>query len=179
MAFGNPYLAAFHKLEGDIYEAYRRRMRMVKTYAHAIPTADVIHKIVKHSPIVEIGAGTGYWAHFIAECGGDVVAFDKAVPERYWFKVKKGGPRMAARYPERTLLLCWPSYDVPFAQECLDHYKGSTLIYIGEWRGCTADEAFHDTLERDWKHVETIEIPQWFGIHDCLWIYERCTDVCP
>lgn len=110
---------------------------------------------MRYSPIVEIGAGTGYWARLASQAGTDIVAHD-ADPEREpkYFPVKRGGPSMAQRHHRRTLLLCWPPRNEPMASECLSAYTGSTVIYIGEPSGATADDTFHDMLECDWETVE-------------------------
>ena len=36
--------------------------------------------IAEHSPIVELGAGTGYWAAMLARRGADVIAYDIEPP---------------------------------------------------------------------------------------------------
>jgi len=59
------------------------------------------------------------------------------------------------------------------ASDTLRQFRGDTLIYIGEGEGgCTADDMFFDRLD-EWKHIETIDIPQWDGIYDRLSVYQR------
>lgn len=47
-----------------------------RMYAFAVPTAAAIEVLKQHSPLVEIGAGTGYWASLLQKAGGDIVALD-------------------------------------------------------------------------------------------------------
>jgi hypothetical protein len=146
-----------------------------------VPNERAIEVIVKHSPIM--GAGTGYWASLIAAAGGDVIAFDRHPPKvvrnpwfnsgvASYFPVARGGVPRAGRYPDRTLLLCWPPMD-GMANRALRCYRGSTLIYVGENGGCTGDGAFHRRLEREWEEVKFVAIPQFPGIHDYVSVYRR------
>ncbi len=47
-----------------------------------------------------------------------------------------------------AVLLVWPGYDRPFAQDIAKAVRpGQLLIYEGEIRGCCADDAFFDYLD--------------------------------
>ena len=60
------------------------------------------------------------------------------------------------------------------AATALECFPGSVVIYIGEgWGGCTANNAFHDALEKDWTCVSQVEIPRWEGLNDYLSIWVR------
>lgn len=102
----------------------------------------------------------------------------------------------------RTLFLCWPSYGEPFALDALSAFEaggGKTVVYVGEGLGgCTADGNFHYRLglgsgddcwecreepgecaydgehpTAGWELADEIAIPQWFGINDSLYVFER------
>lgn len=169
----------------DDWHAYERgvdRRVLVVKYAWAIPTVEVIRQLAEIAPrMVEIGAGTGYWATMLACAKVDIIAYDKAARgdnfyghRPTWFDVKSGGVVEAAHHSDRALLLCWPPYAKPMAYLAAKCYKGDTLIYIGEGGyGCTADESFHDLLEREWTLDQELVIPQWSGIHDSVYVYKR------
>jgi hypothetical protein len=73
-----------------------------------------------------------------------------------------------------TLFLSWPPYFKDMAVKALQLFKGKRLAYIGEgYGGCTGTDEFHDLLEKAWKLDKTITIPQWFGIHDHLFIFSK------
>ena len=75
---------------------------------------------------------------------------------------------------DRTLFMCWPLYDDPMGNDILNRYKGDTFIYIGEsWGGCTGDNDFFETLDREWLEVEEVSIPQHYGINDYMTVYKR------
>jgi hypothetical protein len=57
---------------------------------------------------------------------------------------------------------------------CLQNYNGSIVVYVGEnGGGCNGCDDFHALLHSDFDLIETVEIPQWEGIHDCLFVYKR------
>jgi hypothetical protein len=162
--------------------SFAARQQLVLDYAWAIPDERAIATIVNRGPVVEIGAGAGYWAALIHAAGGDIVTYDTAPPalgpsrwtSAVWYPVTAGGPEQAANHPDRTLLLIWPPYEEPMAADTLDTYTGDTVIYVGEGHGgCTADDQFHQMLDRHWTLVDNLHIPQWFGLHDRLTIWER------
>ena len=187
--FENPYLK-----EADTYVSedpfhipatpgsLRRREELIAKYGFAVPTRRAIQTIVDHDPIIEVGAGCGYWARCIADAGGEIIATDeRPIDERWekrWFPVWKGsGQDMAVDYPHRTLLLVWPTYADTWPTEVLGRYHsagGETVIYVGEGPGgCNADDRFHQMLAEDWLEVETVTIPSWPAIHDDLTVYTR------
>jgi|SRR5579859_160419 len=93
---------------------------------------------------------------------------------KIWNVVYQGTPEVLARYPDRTLFLCWPPYGGSMATECLEHYKGDRLIYIGEGQGgCNADDNFFAALEKDWEEVASHRPIQWEAIHDWVTVYDR------
>ncbi|MDE0805282.1 MAG: hypothetical protein OSA99_18420, partial [Acidimicrobiales bacterium] len=107
--------------------------------------------------LVEIGAGTGYWARAIAHDGTPVVAFDQAPPPsttntwfndaEQWFPVAEGDHRHVLSHPERTLLLMWPTKNETWAADAVELFHGAggrRIVYIGEPPGGrTGDDSFH------------------------------------
>jgi hypothetical protein len=60
------------------------------------------------------------------------------------------------------------------ASRALAAFRGEYVAYVGEGDGgCTADDRFHRVLAERWSEVETVPIPQWYGLHDRLEIYRR------
>lgn len=53
-----------------------QRAELVRRYAWAVPDAAAIAALAARSPLVEIGAGTGYWARLLAAAGADIIAYD-------------------------------------------------------------------------------------------------------
>jgi hypothetical protein len=156
-------------------------------WAWGIPSEEAIAMLVRHSPIVEIGAGTGYWARLVAEAGGDIVAYDQHPPAPdepkgsdwddgvgTYYDVRRGGPSAVAFHQDRTLFLCWPPRWNRMASESLDYYKGSTVIFAGELGGCTADGPFYEAITGSgWEEVESLTLPRWACIRDSIHAFKR------
>lgn len=180
----NPYLMRFRQLEAKpntdaSMHMFTARRPLCQKYSFAIPDSEAIRILVSLSPIVELGAGTGYWAHLIRKYGGKIEAYDSR-EGKYGFKkphfpVRDGNETVLEKYsPEWSLFLCWPCFDSPFANNALKAFQGDRVCYVGETKhGCTGDALFHDRLDQCWQ-VETHHwIPQWPGIHDQLFVYRR------
>lgn len=172
----NPYYEIFCKCEGWIFDKRMciDRRKLIRKFSWAIPTDEAIRVIAKLSPIIEIGAGRGYWAALISKAGGDIMAYDIKPPRTVYHRVFRGGPERAAKTQARCLFLCWPIYSDSMACECLQNFQGRYLAYVGESRdGCTADDDFYEMREQDWELQQSIVIPQWWGLHDDLTIWRR------
>ncbi len=158
---------------------FSSRLDMVRKYAWAIPDEGAIEVIKKYGPIVEMGAGTGYWANVLSQAGVDIIAYDSKPFKNgwckgKWFKVKWGRSTKLALHSDRALFLCWPPYSTKMAINAIKNYLGDTLIYVGESTGgCTADDSFFSEINKNWVRVERYEIPQWPGLHDYLNVYKR------
>jgi hypothetical protein len=60
------------------------------------------------------------------------------------------------------------------ATESLRHYTGDLVIYVGEGDGgCTGDNEFHRILREQWREISVVHIPQWDGLHDVMFMYQR------
>lgn len=195
----NPYLADVFALVDEDESAIRdglmfgsglkytmllafARYRYTYKYAWAIPRKAALEAIAKYSPIVEVGAGSGYWAKLLNDMGVDIIAYDSDSKTHYgsgtkhhspWFEVREGTESVAKNHPDRALLLCWPPYATKMAVNCLKIYKGDTVLFIGEWDGCTGDESFFKLLENKFEREEVVDLPVWLGLHDALYVYRR------
>lgn len=159
------------------YRRSRARRHATRRYAWAVPSEGALARIAERGPIVEVGAGRGYWAALLRLRGVDVVATDAHWYPPTWTDVAiMDAAEAAAAHPDRALLLIWPPYNQDTAHRALCAYRGSTVIYIGEgYGGCTGDDAFHEALEREWRAVDGCSVPQWSGLHDHLTVYARST----
>ncbi len=163
------------KIDPESLEASRKKL--IWAYSWAIPTPEAIEKIAALSPLLELGAGTGYWGWLLRQAGARINCWDAnpgAGP--HWSEVEYGTPEMLSELPdlsERTLLLVWPPLDEPMAEQALMHFTGKHVIYIGEWRGRTGSSAFHDRLEREFQLDQSIELPRWPGFSDSIQIRSR------
>jgi len=179
----NYYLQEFEELsEKNSFKAeqwFGKRGDLVEEYGWAIPNEEAIEHIADLSPIVEIGAGKGYWARLLREVGATVIAYDIEPPgEDAWTSVEQGTPKMLERFNgEYTLLLCWPPYGDDMAINALEAHieqGGTDVVYVGEhFGGCTANEAFHNEIKKRYALANKITIPSYEGIHDNVYHYKR------
>lgn len=126
-----------------------------------LPEIHLVEALRGIAPLVEIGAGAGYWAYRLRAAGVDVVAYDQAPvggprENRYhpkasgWSEVLVGDASVLAVHPDRTLLLCWPPAFSSLGT-VLDSYRGDTVAYVGD-RGPMC--AWPSGLEERYKLVQ-------------------------
>ncbi len=126
----------------DGTDAEVTRLRLAQRYSYVIPDSQLVSALCDLGPLVEIGAGTGYWAHVLKANGADVVAFDQApsdsdIPNRYhgqtptWTEVLPGDHTVLSAHSDRALFVCWPPLFSSLG-ECLTFYTGDTVACIGD-----------------------------------------------
>lgn len=190
-SFENPYFdevaggvtvganrASWNQEAVDLLE---RRLGLVDEYAFAIPNEAAVATIAEHAPILEVGAGDGYWARCVRDYLDDTEQYVATEPKprakHVWDIpiIKQDAVDAIEEFGDgRTLFICWPPYDDPMASDALDVYQGDTVIYIGEGRGgCTATDGFHKQLHNWWRLEETVAIPTYLGLHDRLEVWHR------
>jgi hypothetical protein len=188
----NPYL----RLAAALLESPRelsalldldeRRRELASLFSWAIPSEAALDVLARHAPLVECGAGMGYWSALLRSRGVDVLAYDSAPPgagnayhrraRRPWTAVGRlSSVDAARRHRSRTLLLCWPPYDDDAASYAvLRAYRGDTLVYIGEHEeGATGSVRFHRELRLNWTLAERLELPHWPRLRDAVGVYRR------
>lgn len=160
-------------------------------YAYAIPSPETvawIREFCEAGPVVELGAGRGYWAAQLEHAGVKVDAFDSEPPDitdnisfpgaagqrDIWHSVgdlEQYSARTAGN-ADHTLLMCWPpGWGNPMASEALARFAahgGQRLIFIGEPKGGkTGDDAFFDALSEDWEIKSTSpQYVSWWNLSD-------------
>jgi hypothetical protein len=117
-------------------------LMLAQRYAYVLPSDSTMAMLAGLGPLVEIGAGTGYWAHRLRSLGVDILAFDRAPlggerTNRYhpitksWAHVEQGDQTVLSGHADRALFLCWPPLFSSLG-DCLAYYRGDTVAYIGD-----------------------------------------------
>ena len=117
-------------------------LMLAQRYAYVVPSESALTMLAALGPLVEVGAGTGYWAHRLRSIGVDIVAFDHAPVDgeranryhqrsRPWTHVDQGDQRVLCGHADRSLFLCWPPLFSSLG-DCLDYYGGDTVACIGD-----------------------------------------------
>ena len=155
---------------------------LVHSYSEAIPTLKALQLLASLSPLVEIGAGIGYWARLLADCGADIVASDIAAPDsnswtagsQPWTTVIVCDALTAVRrHPDRVLFACWPPRPTGYKSTVLPVYEGRTLALITDDPLDTGHDPLYGSLERDWSLSQRLDLPHWPARHDSLMIWRR------
>lgn len=175
----------------------------IQKYAHAIPTNTALTAIADFAPIIEIGAGTGYWAFLLRRRGVDIICYDRNPPgsadgsNRFhegatcWTDVSAGDDSAIDLHPSRALLLCWPPPHDEMPLRALRRFRGQYFIYIGELptdvdgclyvvgpnkpirKGVTISHAFFEELQQGWELQRCLELPHWEICWDNLYAFKR------
>ncbi len=159
------------------------RTAIIPTFGFAVPDERAIRTIASLGPVVEMGAGRGYWAWCLKQVGCDIIAYNEDVPPQWgefalhdylYHPVEVGTPEILREHGDRTLLLVWPPYDEPMASDCLRNWTGKYVCYVGEGYGdCTGDDTYHETLDRCFTLVDHFPLSTWPGVHDSFFLYKR------
>ena len=166
-----------------------------KKYSWAVPDARALNILKHFSPLVEIGAGLGYWAHLLHEQGVDIKAFDREVLKGkekqalMWYNVEKGGPKVLKDplMSKRNLFLCYPDQDGDLGHQCLLKFQGEYVIHVGELIqaggtisgvpqapfGRTSGADFQVLLSELFHCVLIAELPRFPFSNDCITVWKR------
>lgn len=140
-------------------------------YSFAVPDDHALNLISQYKPIIEIGAGTGYWALLLNQMGIEVKAFDcnPRSKDLTFYPVEVGTPEKCKEFPDYTLFICYP----PLGEDCnewIKHYSGEYVLFIQE--GCTGQSS---DLEdpKQWENIISYQLPNWYNCRETLEIYKR------
>lgn len=162
------------------------RNRFTTTYAWAIPTpGDVawIASLLQGRGVVEVGAGTGYWAWQLQQAGVDVVAYEPLAPDvnhyvsvaEPYVPLLQGDATAAAGHGDRALLMSWPDWGGSWPEDALRAYPGDLVIYAGEGDGgACGDAGFFKLLAEEWELIgDSPHHRTWWGVNCRLAAYRR------
>lgn len=165
------------------------QMALQAAYAYAIPspeTLEWVSEFCDQSPIVELGAGRGYWAGRLSGVGLTVSAYELEPPHEtenvsfphaegqadVWHSVSGIDGFSFDDHADDVLFLCWPpGWGNSMASTVLADFEssgGSRLVYIGEPRGGkTGDDAFFDALSDRWR-LDSVDprFVSWWNLAD-------------
>jgi len=161
---------------GNVLNLVARRRELAALLSWAIPADGALSVLSQYAPLVECGAGTGYWAALLRARGADVTASDLAPVRRTWTQVRAAGAVATVKASRgRTLFLCWPPHDDDSASYAgLRAYRGELLLYLGGGQGGpTGTRRFHAELALNWSPIEQVAVPTWPGLQDRLVVYRR------
>lgn len=157
------------------------RFALCNTYSWSIPAPSDLAwllRVLDGRPLLDLGAGRGYWAWQLDQCCVDVLAVDdRSWPySSHWYPVTPADHTvLTAADPDRVLMMSWPPYDSPLLADALRLYRGEWFIYAADPRHC-GDHAGNDLLADDWELVDTApHHPTYNTLSDELSLYRRIT----
>lgn len=185
--------------EGDINgkrekawdEIEKKSQELSNQFAWAVPDEKALKIIEYFSPLIEIGAGKGYWARLLQNRGVDILPFDKFVGEMdsTWTDVKAGDPSSILKpiAKDRNLFLCYPDEAESIAAVCLENFQGEYIVHVGEMIftgtlmgtpvapfGRTSSADFQVSLAESFHCVLIVQLSNNFPISsDCLSVWKR------
>lgn len=152
--------------------------RLLHRYAHAIPNAEALRALRELGPLLEVGAGTGYWSRLLRDCGADVMATDIDAEGRdtgwcsttRWTDVLQRDAETAmVTYPDRAVFACWPTR--PGMSDLIaDGAFGRPVALVTDGLANPFDGLL-DRLVSDWTLQRTVALPTWFIRTDELTIW--------
>jgi hypothetical protein len=205
----NPYLEAFQKV--DAVRCYNEAIRnggnfegkdywhwlalanaargpLWRRFAYAVPNGEALEALAACGPVIEIGAGSGFWASLLRQGGVEVLAYDKyalganaagaslneyfAADAEPWTQIEKGSDNVVRKHPNHTLFLCCPPPGEPLALNCLNQFRGKRVAVIGDVSYCATVE-FYQKLHLEWELEEEVALPRFPNYDDSLSIYRR------
>jgi hypothetical protein len=192
----NPYLEKFNTYRRASRKAsgafsvwnLEHRDKLRKEFSYSVADDETVSTVASYcrdKPLIDIGAGTGYWSYLLDQMGIECHAYDTEPYENiycngHWYNVVKGAPEdiKARNYTSANVFLSWPPYSDPLAEEALKLYLDLAdpgyFIYIGESRGnATGDDGFFDLLESSCYKLRAIQNPHYSGLHDQVEIYKK------
>ena len=164
-----------------------------------MPNEAALALCAAHAPLIEVGAGTGYWAALLRSRGVAVDAYDCQPPtddmnNDFFFQTYTvvapcgdgadlffvGSPHAA-----KTLFLVWPvSFDKDDPEDardwdhrCLDAFVkagGAKVVFVGErTTNATASLKFLKRLGDDFDLDDVVKVPNWFFTTDDCTVWTR------
>lgn len=109
---------------------------LLEKYAWAIPDDTALNVVANFAPLVEIGAGKGYWTSLLRARNVSIRAYDRFIyPENVrWASIARGGPPVL-KLPKnegRNLFLSYPDEDQEMSTRCLQYFTGEYIVHVGE-----------------------------------------------
>ena len=174
----NEYREKFEELQDkDSFKGqqwFGDRQKFVEEYSWGVPSEDVIQYCAEFDNLIEVGAGSGYWAKCINDADGNVQATDIDPPKDTYTNVQQvAAYKLQNKIRDSPVLMVWPPYGESMA-EIVARAEPSHILYVGEQRGgCTANDGFFYIIEEKYGLVGRLEIPSYAGINDDFYHYTR------
>lgn len=172
------------RLLQDTMLSWGIREPFIDMLSFSVPARETLEKvagIIGNGRCIEYMAGSGYWAWLLNKhFGTDVTCVDnhsghwKVTKGKSFMPIVNGDTRSIKPPEEVTVMMAWIPMDSSAAVPLLKQlHRGQKFIYIGEPGGCTDSDNTQAFLDKYFEHLDTIPMPQFYGIHDVCCYYEK------
>jgi hypothetical protein len=158
------------------------RFIYAKRFGYGVPCREVIDEVARYGPLLELGAGNGFWSFWLRKKGCDVIATDIGEDNPYtknkWVSdvIQLDAVTALKTFPGRNILIVWPHFTAGWSVEVVQQLKPSQIIcYVGEGPfGCCAPPAFFSELaRRQFQMTYMCASPAWPMTTDYLAVYRK------
>lgn len=174
------------------------QMLLQSVYTYAIPSPETIKwigEVCGGRPVLELGAGRGYWAAQLARSKIVVHAYDSEPPgtvdnasfprsagqQDVWHEVRavRDLRSCVEDHANHVLFLCWPpGWGSSMAAESLRAFGdvgGDLVIFAGQQRGgMNGTDEFFDLLDAEWKlDSADANFVSWWNLQDVAQAWKR------
>ena len=149
-------------------------MNLIQAFTWVIPTQKALDVFDKHSHVVELGAGRGYWARHYSKKAIEVHCYDLYPQYNTFHPVRTGGPHSLQDYVEPwTLFICSPQYRSDMVLEGLRYFGGDHFIYAGDTNFGLNLPSIVKTLKDEWTQEDEILLPNWPNSNNKMLVFKR------
>ena len=169
------------QLTKQFSEVWRLRDEVaIPTFGFSLPCAEVLDTLAKHAPILEVGAGTGYWTALMRHRGIEVIGTDPDLQHHWKDGVGRYDPHQARleaktavrRYPDRTVFCSWPSLNQTWFRQALKAMRRGQCVIVIEEDAC-ADDRTWNYRDAHFESEEHITVPAWYGCNDRCGVWRK------
>lgn len=164
------------------HELAASRKAFTQAWGFSIPCAEAVEALRALEPLVETGAGTGYWTALMRAAGHDVVATDLHPLGRNAYGFEGGthteieglaGAQAVRKYADRDVFCSWPSEGEAWALGVAWALRPGRRLAIILNPGNTATPGLRRYLATRFRKLATVALPQFPGAADELTIHEK------
>jgi hypothetical protein len=159
------------------------RKAFTRRWGFSIPCREAVETLRDLGPLVEVGAGTGYWSSLLQGAGCDIIATDpapRANPHGFETGRYTGISPLSATdaiegYGDRSVFCSWPTQGEAWAAEAFALiHPGLRLALIGTERGgLTGSTDLFDLLDAGFAVEREVAIPLFPQVNDRLVVYRK------
>lgn len=160
------------------------RGAFIRAWGYSVPCAEAVIALRKLRPLVEVGAGTGYWTAMLQSAGHDMIATDLQAEGvlSHGFRIgahcsieSLEGQEAVRLHPERDVFCSWPTQGstwVLSAAQAIQPGRRLALIADGPG-GVTGTPELFDFLTEKFEVTNRVILPQFKNAYDHLTVYLR------